>query len=74
MKRTALVTLATATLLIGCGDGTMFGTEQTTPKRAAALCNGYDDRYTPTQDEAPVVSAFQSGQISFSECMRRLRS
>jgi hypothetical protein len=73
MKRTTLISLVAAVLLAGCSDGAMLGPAQTSPKRAAALCNGDDDRVTPTQDEARIVAAFHSGEISFNECMQRLR-
>ena len=74
MKRTTLISLVGAVLLAGCSDGAMLGPAQTSPKRAAALCNGDTDRFTPTQDETRIVTAYRSGEIPFNECMRRLRS
>jgi hypothetical protein len=74
MKTTTLVPIITAAFLAGCSDGAMLGPVATSPKHAAWLCNGDQDRASPTRDQAKVVAAFQGGEISFDECMRRLRS
>ncbi len=74
MKTTSLVPIITAVLIAGCSDGAMLGPAATPPKQAAWLCNADQDRAAPTPDQAKVVAAFQAGEISFDECMRRVRS
>lgn len=74
MNKTTLITLLGASFLAGCSDGAMLGSAPTTPKRAAELCNGWDQNVTPNPEEAKIVGAYRAGEITFNECMGRLRS
>ena len=73
MKISTLAAILTALLLAGCSDGAMIGPAETPPKQAAWLCNGDQERASPTPQQAQAVAAFQAGEISFKECMARVR-
>jgi hypothetical protein len=74
MHKLTLITVATASILAGCSDMRLPATAQTTPKHAAQLCNGWYENVAPTEKQAQVVANYRAGQISFNECLLRLRS
>jgi hypothetical protein len=74
MHKVILIQVAAVSILSGCSDGGDRAAAGTTPKRAAELCNAYVESPAPAPDQETVVSAYKAGDISFDECMRRLRS
>ena len=73
MNATTPIAIA-AVILTGCGNASLPGTAGSSPKEAAELCNAWNERVEPSPGQAQVVAAFEAGEISFNECLRKLRS
>jgi len=72
MRKLTVITLATAAILAGCGEVGMQAA-RTSPKQAAELCTGWSEA-TPAKEQAKVVASYRAGEISFNDCLLRLRS
>ena len=72
MNKLTVIPLATASILAGCGDVGLQAA-RTTPKEAAELCTGWTEM-TAAKEQTKVVASYRAGEISFNECLRRLRS
>ena len=71
MNKLTVIPVVTASILAGCGDIGLQAA-RTSPKQAAELCNGWTGAM-PAEDQAKVVASYRAGEISFNECLLRLR-